>query len=293
MGFLGVGKTTAIVNLLKQKPENESWAVLVNEFGKVGVDGAIFSAAGVTVSEVAGGCLCCAVSVPFQVSINRLLKDVKPDRLIIEPSGLGHPRKVIDMLVNNAFKGVLDLRANICLVDPQKFKDKRYTGNINFVDQIALSDVLVANKMDLADHQAVQLFYQWTEKQQPRKSLIAQTSEGQLDFSWLDIPRNIQRQALYPTAHQITEFHSYDAEQNKIIDQLNSYQSFGCIFPADHCFEYKKLNTLFNRLNIERIKGIIYTDKGWFIINGTQETFKLTKTASAINSLIEFISYKY
>jgi len=54
MGFLGVGKTTAILDLLKQKPENENWAVLVNEFGKVGIDGAIFSAAGATVKEIAG-----------------------------------------------------------------------------------------------------------------------------------------------------------------------------------------------------------------------------------------------
>ena len=97
MGFLGVGKTTAILDLLKQKPENESWAVLVNEFGKVGIDGAIFSAAGATVKEIAGGCLCCALAVPFQVAINRLLKEARPDRLLIEPTGLGHPKKVLDM----------------------------------------------------------------------------------------------------------------------------------------------------------------------------------------------------
>jgi G3E family GTPase len=94
MGFLGVGKTTAILDLLKQKPKNENWAVLVNEFGKIGIDGAIYTAAGVTVKEVAGGCLCCAVGIPFQVSVNQLLKEVRPDRLLIEPTGLGHPKKV-------------------------------------------------------------------------------------------------------------------------------------------------------------------------------------------------------
>jgi len=89
MGFLGVGKTTAILDLLKQKPQNENWAILVNEFGKVGIDGSIFSLAGATVKEVSGGCLCCATALPFQISINRLLKEVKPDRLLIEPTGLG------------------------------------------------------------------------------------------------------------------------------------------------------------------------------------------------------------
>ncbi len=72
MGFLGVGKTTAILDLIKQKPKHENWAVLVNEFGKIGIDGAIYVNAGVTVKEIAGGCLCCAVGVPFQISLNRI-----------------------------------------------------------------------------------------------------------------------------------------------------------------------------------------------------------------------------
>ncbi|MFK5947902.1 MAG: GTP-binding protein [Methylococcales bacterium] len=122
MGFLGVGKTTAILGLLKQKPKNENWAELVNEFGQIGIEGAIYSAASVTVKEIAGGCLCCAVGLPFQVSINRLLKEVRPDRLLIEPTGLGHPKKVLDILLTGGFKEILQLRASICLVDPEKIK---------------------------------------------------------------------------------------------------------------------------------------------------------------------------
>ncbi len=133
MGFLGVGKTTAILDLLKQKPENENWAVLVNEFGKIGIDGAIYSAAGVAVKEIAGGCLCCTVGLPFQVSVNRLLKEVRPDRLLIEPTGLGHPKKVLDMLMTGVFKETLELRASICLVDPEKLKDNRYTTHETFI----------------------------------------------------------------------------------------------------------------------------------------------------------------
>jgi G3E family GTPase len=172
MGFLGVGKTTAILDLLKQKPKNENWAVLVNEFGKIGIDGAIYTAAGVTVKEVAGGCLCCAVGIPFQVSVNQLLKEVRPDWLLIEPTGLGHPKKVLDMLVTGSFKEVLKLKASVCLVDPEKLKDSRYTTHETFIDQIALSDVLVANKMDLADQEAINLFHQWAKNSRPEKTLI-------------------------------------------------------------------------------------------------------------------------
>ncbi|GAL28505.1 putative metal chaperone [Vibrio variabilis] len=64
-GFLGVGKTTTILNLLKDKPENENWAVLVNEFGEVGIDGAMMADGGAMIKEVPGGCMCCTAGVPM------------------------------------------------------------------------------------------------------------------------------------------------------------------------------------------------------------------------------------
>jgi G3E family GTPase len=266
MGFLGVGKTTAIINLIKQKPENENWAVLVNEFGKIGIDGALFSAAGIAVKEVAGGCLCCAVSVPFRVGLNQLLKKTRPDRLLIEPTGLGHPKKVLDMLQDEAFKKVLDLRASITLVDPEKLKQIRYTNHKNFIDQIALADVLVANKMDLADTEAVKLFYQWANKSRPEKTMVAETSQGQLELAWLDISTNKQRQAFYPYAHSNTKADPMGKKQMTLID-TDSYQSFGCIFPQGSCFDYEVLSRLLNEWEVERIKGIFFTNKGWFVIN--------------------------
>lgn len=60
-GFLGVGKTTAILNLLKNKPENENWAVLVNEFGEIGIDGTLMTDQGALIKEVPGGCMCCTL----------------------------------------------------------------------------------------------------------------------------------------------------------------------------------------------------------------------------------------
>ncbi len=292
MGFLGVGKTTATLDLLKQKPKEEHWAVLVNEFGKVGIDGAIYTAAGATVKEVAGGCLCCAVAVPFQVAINQLLKQARPDRLLIEPTGLGHPKKVLGMLTNESFNKVLDVRANICLVDPEKLKHSRYTTHENFIDQIALSDVLVANKMDLADSEAIQLFYQWAEQSQPEKALIAQATEGQLDVSWLDIARNPERQAAYPSTHQINKIFPVDKELSALENIADGYQSFGYIFPEQSCFDFSLLNNLFRQLDAERIKGMFYTDRGWFIINSVDGNIELIASPAAENSRIEMIGLK-
>ena len=79
-GFLGVGKTTTILNLLKNKPENENWAVLVNEFGEIGIDGAMMTDQGAMIKEVPGGCMCCTAGVPMSVGITALLRQ-KPDRI--------------------------------------------------------------------------------------------------------------------------------------------------------------------------------------------------------------------
>jgi G3E family GTPase len=152
-GFLGVGKTTAILHLLASKPDNERWAVLVNEFGEIGIDGGLIagsreSQSGVFIREVPGGCMCCVSGLPMQMALNRLLIDSKPDRLLIEPTGLGHPQEVLESLRQPHYATVIDLRATLTLVDPRRMRDPRYTRNATFSQQIAVADVLVANKSD-------------------------------------------------------------------------------------------------------------------------------------------------
>ncbi len=294
MGFLGAGKTTAILNLLKQKPADEKWAVLVNEFGQVGIDGAILAASGAIVREVAGGCLCCAVGLPFQVAVNRLLTEVKPDRLLIEPTGLGHPKRVLDMLAGGYFRTVLDVRASICLVDPRKLGDSRYTSHENFVDQIALSDVLVANKMDLADKTATQLFERWADGSCPPKAVVAQTVQGQLDVAWLNLTRNLERRASFPDAHQdrliqTDEVTLTNKEQFKS-NTADGYQSYGTVFPEHSCFDYGRLQGLLGQLEAERIKAVIATNKGWFIFNAVDGVMTIVPCKPSANSRIEIIA---
>jgi G3E family GTPase len=230
------------------------------------------------------------VGLPFQVSINRLLKEVRPDRLLIEPTGLGHPQKVLEMLVKGSFRNVLELRASICLVEPEKLKDSRYTTHETFIDQIALSDVLVANKMDLADQYAIKLFHQWAKNSRPEKSLIAQTMQGQLDVTWLDMPRHPERQATFPNAHKITKLTSADKSDRELSNKTDGYQSLGHVFPAHSCFNYQQLNDFLSQLKAERIKGILNTDQGWFIINGTDGNINYVSTTPSGHSRIEIIA---
>jgi G3E family GTPase len=118
-GPLGAGKTSLIRNLLAQRPAAERWAVLINEFGLIGLDAALLDsdADGVAMGEVAGGCLCCVNGVPFQIGLSRLLRKARPDRLLIEPSGLGHPLQLLEQLGEPPWAGVLAVQPAVLVLD--------------------------------------------------------------------------------------------------------------------------------------------------------------------------------
>lgn len=120
-GPLGAGKTSLIRHLLAQRPAHERWAVLINEFGQIGLDAALLTTAddGVAMGEVAGGCLCCVNGAPFQVGLGRLLRKAQPHRLFIEPSGLGHPAQLLAQLRQAPWHGVLAVQPAVLVLDAQ------------------------------------------------------------------------------------------------------------------------------------------------------------------------------
>jgi len=118
---LGAGKTSLIKHLLAQRPANERWAVLINEFGQIGLDAALLTRDddGIALGEVAGGCLCCVNGAPFQVGLGRLLRKARPDRLFIEPSGLGHPAQLLKQLREAPWQEVLAVQPCVLVLDAQ------------------------------------------------------------------------------------------------------------------------------------------------------------------------------
>ncbi|MBN3863706.1 cobalamin biosynthesis protein CobW [Pseudomonas frederiksbergensis] len=120
-GPLGAGKTSLIKHLLAQRPAGERWAVLINEFGQIGLDAALLTrdADGIALGEVAGGCLCCVNGAPFQIGLGRLLRKAQPDRLFIEPSGLGHPAQLLRQLSEAPWQGVLTVQPCVLVLDAQ------------------------------------------------------------------------------------------------------------------------------------------------------------------------------
>ncbi|MGG7648661.1 CobW family GTP-binding protein [Pseudomonas sp. ES4] len=158
-GPLGAGKTSLIKHLLAQRPANERWAVLINEFGQIGLDAALLTrdADGIALGEVAGGCLCCVNGAPFQIGLGRLLRKARPDRLFIEPSGLGHPAQLLRQLSEAPWQGVLAVQPCVLVLDARALAAGK---PLPVTQQEALSraGLLLMNKaenLDDADRQRI------------------------------------------------------------------------------------------------------------------------------------------
>ncbi|MGF1872805.1 CobW family GTP-binding protein [Photobacterium indicum] len=297
-GFLGAGKTTSILSLLARKPENEKWAVLINEFGNVGVDGAILSQQGAIIKEVPGGCMCCVAGLPMSVGINALLAQ-KPDRLLLEPTGLGHPKEVIAKLTSGIYEDYIDLRATITVVDPRHFADTAYTDNSNFQDQLALADVVAANKIDESTEYDLIAFEHFIENSQPAKAAIGKVQQGELELSWLDVER-LEREAQHSHHHHHSEsadmapLPEFELAPGQVfIRKENSgqgYRSCGWFFAADQIFDFSKLFTLFSNISAQRVKAVVNTERGCIAFNVVNQVVSINELSlDGFESRIEFI----
>lgn len=151
-GPLGAGKTTLIRELLAQRPAGERWAILINEFGQIGLDAALLATGddGIALGEVAGGCLCCVNGAPFQVGLGRLLRQSRPDRLLIEPSGLGHPAELRRQLQDEPWREVLAVQPSVVVLDAAALAAGQ---PLPAAQQAALADagLLLLNKSESLD----------------------------------------------------------------------------------------------------------------------------------------------
>jgi len=301
-GFLGVGKTTAIQHLLRSKPEGETWAVLVNEFGEVGIDGALLRDGGARVREVPGGCICCVAGLPMTVALNQLLGRERPDRLLIEPTGLGHPAQIIATLTGTFYEYILDLRATLTLVDPRKLADRRYTENDNFRDQIWAADLLVGNKSDLTEAGDWQRLEQqlalWEGEGMPAKAALKSVTQGAIDPEWLDLPRS-DRPTAKPHHHREQRLQAPPVQQLMNLPEGESmarrdnrgqdHFSSGWVMTPDWEFDYDGLFCWLNGLSLARVKAVMITGEGIFSFNRADGVVSVGELDETPDSRIELI----
>ena len=279
-GFLGVGKTTAILDLFGHRPPDGRWAVLVNEFGEIGIDGAILAEGGLIVEEVPGGCICCSAGLALRVALVRLLREVRPDRLLIEPTGLAHPAAVIDTLRTPGLGQAVDVRAVIGVVDPRHCRSARHRASEVWQDQIRLADVLVANKTDLAAEADLAAFHAMARDAWPEKLVVAETAHGRMDPAWLDLGSR--------TEEVVHHDHQPGSE----------VAHWGTIWPPRVAFDRQGLEQMIQTLvrpgpilphGVDRLKGVFRLRRGWFLIQADADAIRWSPIGHRRDSRVEVI----
>jgi len=301
-GFLGTGKTTLIRHLLDNKPADEHWAVLINEFGVVGLDEQLLDgdagpSRGVQIRQVPGGCLCCVADVPFQVALNDLIRRARPDRILIEPTGLGHPRALLNTLSGGYFRELLDLRATVTVVDARQLADARYSRHPVYLDQLAVADVVVANKTDAYETEDFQRLPSVIRTRGWGEKVLRYVERGQVDLSDLDAP-----------AGHVEPMDSVDHAgpppddlwmpmrpvfpENGVIrksGEQDGYHSLGWLVHPGRLFDAPRLLTWLKSLTVARIKAVIITADGILSVNGVPGNLQLGSVDEVNCSRIEVL----
>ena len=139
-------------------------------------------------AEIAGGCLCCVAGAQMGTTINRMVSGNKPDRIIIEASGLAHAASVIDELRAKPFDQMLDIGAVFTLVDPRQFTNPDYANQPLYRDQVSVADVLIANKTDMCSPEEMAAFRSKAAQLFPPKAAVLETTDAYLDIALLETP---------------------------------------------------------------------------------------------------------
>lgn len=273
-GFLGTGKTTFITRILNNWGLKEKTVVLVNEFGEVGIDGELLAAQGGNVVEMPSGCICCTLQADFRSQLLDIIRTIKPERVIVEPTGVATIAQVRSIIAAQLFEDTIRRINNILIADATGFMGL-YKANRHFVEsQVENADIVLLNKCDKVDKTKAMVTRSAISAINPEITVLM-TEFGAVD--WADyhlalsadprskrFPTEDERDRTRGEVDQLmaetgdeTHPHFHEGE-----DALG-YESFGRVFD-DRSFDQRRLEAFFRKLNqpdsgigeIVRAKGI-------------------------------------
>lgn len=172
-GFLGSGKTTLMRRILDARAGQEPLAVIVNEFGAVGIDGAILAGRNVDMIEISAGCLCCTLRGSLVQALEELRDRKGIERVAIEATGVAQPAEMLEVLADPALAGSVTVGPLVTVVDGAKFPALRKVLGGFYLAQIERADVVLLNKTDLATPEQVAEVRRQLAALNPRATVVA------------------------------------------------------------------------------------------------------------------------
>ncbi|WP_130803239.1 CobW family GTP-binding protein [Acinetobacter ihumii] len=297
-GFLGAGKTTLLQHLLQQKPEHEVWAILMNEFGQIGIDQQLLpQQQGFEIKELLGGCMCCSSQLPLHIALARLLTDAQPNRLFIEPTGLGHPAQLMEQLTEPHWQSSLDMRALVTVVDGSRLHDRAWVKHNLYEDQIKAAEIIVISHTDIMTFEDDLALEQLQQEYAVYQQQWLKTAHGELDLKQIDQPHRTIERKIQPLLIQQRQQSIQEAVTEikqlpyHYVEHAQGYLVAGWKFPRRWVFDFDQLlDVLCAQKDWLRLKAIFHTHQGWMYFNCNPEQFNYKSGEENIDNRIEMIS---
>ena len=225
-GFLGAGKTTLIKKLLKEALAGTKVVLIENEFGEIGIDGGFLKEAGIQIREMNSGCICCSLVGDFGTSLSQVMEQYAPERILIEPSGVG---KLDDVMraIDNAAKHIPDMKLNSAVTVVDAKKAKMYIKNFGefFLNQIENAGTIILTRTDIASQEQIDAAVDLIREHNSKATIIT-TPLAQLDGRQIletfegreDLNAQILAEVL-ASEEASHHHHHHDGESHKIVDE--------------------------------------------------------------------------
>jgi G3E family GTPase len=212
-GFLGAGKTTLIKKLLKACKDDKV-VLIENEFGDIGIDGDIVERDGFDVVEITSGCICCIMKKDFAAIFGRIVKEYKPERVVIEPTGISILSEIIEVLKSPEFKDICEINSLITIIDGVSYLVQRDVFGEFFEDQIINAGTLIISKSQLVDSSTIEETIKSLRELNSKADIITDNWEvmNQEEVKMLlDLDLNVDFQDLFYTEYKPCSDNQFDA----------------------------------------------------------------------------------
>ena len=227
-GFLGAGKTTFIKKLLEEAIAGEKVVLIENEFGEIGIDGGFLQDSGIEIREMNSGCICCSLVGDFGRSLNEVLTKYAPDRVIIEPSGVGKLSDVMKAVCDVAGEIDVTLNGSVTVVDAQKCK--MYMRNFGefFNNQVEYAGAIILSRTDLIDEKKAEQCMEMLRKVNERAAIITTPIEkldGKKILEVMEHPVSLQEEMMAEeVCPECGHVHSHDHEHEHHHDHDHEHE---------------------------------------------------------------------
>ena len=207
-GFLGAGKTTFIKQLINEVYAGQKLVLIENEFGEIGIDGGFLKDAGVEITEMNSGCICCTLVGDFSEALKKVMTDLKPDRIIIEPSGVGKLSDVVKAVEGVEKEAGIEIGSAITVVDGKK--TKMYIKNFGefFLNQVECAGTIVISRTQNMSQEKLDECVHLLREHNDKAAVIT--------TPWDQLDKEVLRHALENSSHPEDLINAYEEEEEDV-----------------------------------------------------------------------------